>query len=137
MPVYNLIDQLVLDLTDAPDAEYLLVQHGVILYQSTNGTIPLSEYSQLGKSILRVCSNLRFDTPYYSSGFLHLLNPNSFLTDRPVSIVDVTIQIFLTNNNTQLQLSVLDLRESIKLYRKCKSTLPTLKHLKLPTTSFL
>lgn len=135
MQVYNSIDQLLFDLSDEPDGEYLLVQRAALLYQSINGRIPLSQNSQLGKSIFQVCSNLRFDLPNCSDGYIYLTNPNSYLCDRPVSIVDVAIHILLINR--QLQLSVVDIRDSVKLYRKCESTFPTLKHSKRLTTSFL
>lgn len=123
-PLYILLEELVADLQlqsttsiTTTLSEHLLVLHNTLFYQSVNGFVRLNCNSSLGKSIATICENCDLDPPHYDETYFYLDNPNNFMGERPVSIVDATLQVEISQQN-KLVVTVVDLREPSTLYNK-------------------
>ena len=116
MSIYNSLELLVIELLDDANYEYLLAQRNIILYQSLSGRVRLSLYSTLGKSISRIVTNLKLVPPQSDIEYYYLDNPNNFMGERPISIVDAVFRVSISKDS-QLHLSIIDLCDPKRLYK--------------------
>ena len=125
MAVYTSLDILLADLiVDSIHGEYLLPVRNVIFHQSIDGFIRLSINSQLGYKISQVCTNFKLQPPYFTNSCYYLENPNNYMGERFISIVDCVLLVKLQpgledtlDTRSILSISVLELRTAKRLYK--------------------